>query len=50
VRGLRFVRSAWALTWRCKSFRELVVANEANRRAPYREDGVKEAGSEAAGR
>ena len=33
-----------------KSSSELVTASEANRRASGREDGVKEAGSEAAGR
>ena len=38
------------LTWRWKSSRELVTASEANRRASDRETGVKEAGSEAAGR
>jgi len=41
---------AWALTRRWKSSRELVTASEANRRASDREAGVKEAGSEAAGR
>jgi hypothetical protein len=41
---------AWASTWRWKSSRELVTASEANRRASFREAGVKEAGSEAAGR
>ena len=49
-RHLFFVRPAWASTWRWKSFRELVTASEANRRASDREAGVKEAGSEAAGR
>jgi hypothetical protein len=44
------VRPAWASTWRWKSSRELVTASEANRRASDREAGVKEAGSEAAGR
>ena len=44
------VRPAWALTWRWKSSRELVTASEVNRRASDREDGVKEAGSEVAGR
>ena len=44
------MRPAWASTWRWKSSRELVTASEANRRASDREDGVKEAGSEAAGR
>jgi hypothetical protein len=44
------VRPAWASTWRWKPSRELVTASEANRRASDREDGVKEAGSEAAGR
>src|SRR5208282_3095569 len=44
------VRPAWASTWRWKSSRELVTASEANRRASFREAGVKEAGSEAAGR
>jgi hypothetical protein len=44
------VRPAWASTWRWKSSRELVTASEVNRRASGREDGVKEAGSEAAGR
>ena len=48
--ALVVVRPAWALTWRCKSSRELVTASEVNRRASDREDGVKEAGSEAAGR
>jgi hypothetical protein len=43
------VRPAWALTWRWKSSRELVVAIEANRRASRREDDVKEAGSENRG-
>ena len=43
------VRPAWALTWRCKSSRELVTAIEGNRRASDREAGVKEAGNEAAG-
>ena len=33
-----------------ESSRELVTASEVNRRAADREDGVKEAGSEAAGR
>jgi hypothetical protein len=37
------VRPAWASTWRRKSFRELVTASEANRRAPNGEGGVKEA-------
>ena len=41
---------AWALTRRWKSSRELVTASEANRRASDGEAGVKEAGSEAAGR
>jgi hypothetical protein len=45
-----FVRPAWASTWRWKSSRELVTASEAHRRASDREAGVKEAGSEAAGR
>src|ERR1035437_3052605 len=44
------VRPAWASTWRWKSSRERVIASEANRRASFREAGVKEAGSEAAGR
>jgi hypothetical protein len=44
------VRPAWASTWRWESSRELVTASEVNRRALGREDGVKEAGSEAAGR
>src|SRR3979411_1012477 len=48
--GLSDVRPAWASTWRWKSSRELVTASEANRRASDREAGVKEAGSEAAGR
>ena len=48
--GLFRVRPAWASTWRWKSSRELVIASEANRRASFREAGVKEAGSEAAGR
>jgi hypothetical protein len=47
---LALVRPAWASTWRWKSSRELVTASEANRRASDREGGVKEAGSEAAGR
>jgi len=50
IGGLFHVRPAWALTWRWESFRELVIASEANRRASFREAGVKEAGSEAAGR
>ena len=49
LRRLFFVRPAWASTWRWKSSRELVTASEVNRRALDREDGVKEAGSEAAG-
>jgi len=49
-RALLLVRPAWASTWRWKSSRELVTVSEANRRASDREDGVKEAGSEAAGR
>src|SRR5262249_15854115 len=44
------VRPAWALTWRWESSPELITASEANRRASDREDGVKEAGNEAAGR
>jgi hypothetical protein len=44
------VRPAWASTWRWKSSRELVTASEVNRRASIREEGVKEAGSKAAGR
>ena len=47
---LFLVRPAWALTWRWKSSRELVTASEAIRRALDREDSVKEAGREAAGR
>jgi hypothetical protein len=44
------VRPAWASTWRWKSSRKQVTANEGNRRAPDREADVKEAGNEAAGR
>jgi hypothetical protein len=50
VGGLFHVRPAWASTWRWESSRELVIASEANRRASFREAGVKEAESEAAGR
>ena len=44
------VRPAWALTWRCESSRELVTATEGNCRVSIREDGMKEAENEAAGR
>jgi hypothetical protein len=49
-RAIQYVRPAWALTWRWKSSRELVTASEGKRRASSREDGVKEAWNEAAGR
>jgi len=49
-RPYREVRPAWASTWRWKSSRKLITASEASRRASIREDGVKEAGREAAGR
>jgi hypothetical protein len=49
-RMIQYVRPAWALTWGWKSSRELVTASEGKRRASSREDGVKEAWNETAGR
>jgi hypothetical protein len=47
--ALFYVRPAWASTWRWESCRELVIASEANRRASFREAGVKEAGERSCG-
>ena len=44
------VRPAWALSWRCKSSRELVTATEANRKASAREGALEEVGSESVSR
>jgi hypothetical protein len=50
VRAFSFGAPGMGIDLEWKSSRELVTASEANRRASFREAGVKEAGSEAAGR
>ena len=46
----RFVRPAWALTWRWKSSGDLVTGTQGNRKVPTVRGALKEAGNETAGR